>query len=157
MDHSTIEAFAETFAKAPRLAEMEIRSASQGTLRFRRSLQSAEKKPRPAAAKPSPSVTSVVDTQVTPESVESMGTLVTSTLVGIFRLSTKLPVSVGSVVTAGQAIGAIEVMRLSDEITAPVSGGIAAVFVQDGEPVEYGQPLFEIIPETVDEGQEADA
>lgn len=156
MDHSTIEAFADTFAKAPRLAEMEVRSASQGTLRFRRSLQSAEKKPRPAL-KPSPSVIPATGTQVAPDSPDSTGTLVTSTLVGIFRLSVKSPVSVGSVVAAGQTIGAIEVMRLSDDITAPVGGEIATVFVQNGQPVEYGQPLFEIIPEATKEGEEEDA
>ncbi|MBC7805789.1 MAG: biotin/lipoyl-binding protein, partial [Akkermansiaceae bacterium] len=84
-------------------------------------------------------------------------TLVTSTLVGIFRAVSKAPVNVGSRIAVGQTIGMIEVMRLSDEITAPVSGEVSAIFVQDGQPVEYGQALFEIIADVVEEGQEIDA
>lgn len=155
MDHSTIEAFADTFAKAPRLAEMEVRSAAHGVLRFRRSLASAEKKPKPAAKPPTPASASDA---VPAAAVTEIGTntVVTSTLVGIFRASRKAPVSVGSLITAGQTIGMIEVMRLSDEVTAPVAGEIAAIFVLDGQPVEYGQALFEIEPAD-DEGEEADA
>lgn len=156
MDHSTIEAFAEAFANAPRLAEMEVRSPSQGILRFRRSLQSAEKKPRPAT-KNVASATKIADAPSAIVPPVNTNTIVTSTLVGIFRVSPKAPVSIGSHIQVGQTIGMIEVMRLSDEIIAPVSGEIVAIFVQDAQPVEYGQPLFEIIADKGEEGQANDA
>lgn len=156
MDHSTIEAFAEAFANAPRVAEMEVRSLSHGTLRFRRSLVSAEKKPRPVMRVAATNTSEVAKTAslLPPASVD---TVVTSTLVGIFRAAIKTPVGIGSRIKAGQTIGMIEVMRLSNEIPAPVSGEISAVFVQDGQPVEYGQPLFEIIADSDQEEQDNDA
>ncbi|MBC8137502.1 MAG: acetyl-CoA carboxylase biotin carboxyl carrier protein subunit [Fibrella sp.] len=156
MDHSIIEAFAEAFANAPRLAEMEVRSPLQGTLRFRRALHSAEKKPRPTS-KPAVPVSTLANTAVVTAPTPSTDTLVTSTLVGVFRAAQKVPVGVGSVIKAGQTIGLIEVMRLSDEISAPISGTISEIFVVDGQPVEYGQALFEIIADIAKEEQENDA
>lgn len=157
MDHPTIESFAESFASAPRLAEMEIRSESHGTLRFRRSLQSAEKRPRPVtkAVATAPLPTSSPTTVITP--VQDTDTVVTSTLVGIFRAAKKVPIGVGSTVSAGQTIGMIEVMRLSDEIVSPISGTVSAIYVLDTQPVEYGQPLFEITADSPEEGQEENA
>ncbi len=152
MNHSTIEAFAETFASAPRLAEMEVRSLSHGTLRFRRSLLSAEVKPRPTNKATTVRATEAVT--VAPAALpRSDDTVVTSTLVGIFRVAQKVPVAVGSRVEEGQTIGMIEVMRLSDEVTATISGEISAIFVVDGQPVEYGQPLFEIAADVAEEAE----
>jgi len=50
----------------------------------------------------------------------------------------------GSVVEEGQVIGLIEAMKLIGEVEADRSGTIRAVLVGDGQPVEYGQPLFEL-------------
>ena len=156
MDHSTIEAFAVAFASAPRLAEMEVRSLSQGTLRFRRSLLSAEVNSRPTIKATTVRATETV-TAIPAALPRSDDTVVTSTLVGIFRAARKVPVAVGSRVEAGQTIGMIEVMRLSDEVTATISGEVSAVFVIDGQPVEYGQPLFEIAADVAEEETENDA
>ena len=51
-------------------------------------------------------------------------------------------VEVGQAVKEGQAICIIEAMKLMNEIEADASGTIKAVLVENGQPVEYGQPLF---------------
>lgn len=51
-------------------------------------------------------------------------------------------VEVGQTVKEGQAICIIEAMKLLNEIEADKSGIIKAILVENGEPVEYGQPLF---------------
>jgi acetyl-CoA carboxylase biotin carboxyl carrier protein len=53
-------------------------------------------------------------------------------------------VEVGQAVTKGQTICIIEAMKLLNEIESDVSGTIKAILVENGQPVEYGQPLFVI-------------
>jgi acetyl-CoA carboxylase biotin carboxyl carrier protein len=53
---------------------------------------------------------------------------------------------VGDTVEAGQVLCIIEAMKLMNEIEAEVSGEIVKRFVNNGQPVEYGQPLFAIRP-----------
>ena len=51
-------------------------------------------------------------------------------------------VSVGSAVTEGDTLCIIEAMKLLNEIECDKTGTIKAVLVENGQPVEYGQPLF---------------
>lgn len=53
-------------------------------------------------------------------------------------------VGVGSVVKPGDTLCIIEAMKLLNEIEADKAGTIKAILVENGQPVEYGQPLFEI-------------
>jgi acetyl-CoA carboxylase biotin carboxyl carrier protein len=53
-------------------------------------------------------------------------------------------VKVGDTVEAGQILCIIEAMKLMNEIESDVSGIIAKILVKNGQPVEYGQPLFAI-------------
>jgi acetyl-CoA carboxylase biotin carboxyl carrier protein len=53
----------------------------------------------------------------------------------------------GDVVKEGQIVCIIEAMKLMNEIEARVAGRIAKVLVDNGQPVEYGQPLFLIEPQ----------
>ena len=55
-------------------------------------------------------------------------------------------VSEGEVIEEGQALCIIEAMKLMNEIEAKVAGRIAKVLVENGQPVEYGQPLFSLEP-----------
>lgn len=50
----------------------------------------------------------------------------------------------GSVVELGQVIGLIEAMKLISEVEAETGGTVRRVLVEDGQPVEYGQPLYEL-------------
>lgn len=55
-------------------------------------------------------------------------------------------VKVGDSVTAGQVVCIVEAMKLMNEIEADAGGEIARVLVENGQPVEYGQPLFALRP-----------
>ncbi|HEX4330696.1 MAG TPA: acetyl-CoA carboxylase biotin carboxyl carrier protein [Usitatibacter sp.] len=51
-------------------------------------------------------------------------------------------IEVGQSVTKGQTLCIIEAMKLLNEIESDVAGTIKAILVENGQPVEYGQPLF---------------
>lgn len=53
-------------------------------------------------------------------------------------------VEVGSVVKAGERVLLVEAMKTFNEIVAPRAGTVTAVLVEDGQPVEYGEPLMVI-------------
>jgi acetyl-CoA carboxylase biotin carboxyl carrier protein len=55
-------------------------------------------------------------------------------------------VSVGSVVHPDTIVCIIEAMKVFTDIPAGVSGTIAAILVKNGQAVEFGQPLFRVIP-----------
>jgi acetyl-CoA carboxylase biotin carboxyl carrier protein len=74
------------------------------------------------------------------------GHVVKSPMVGTFYRSSapgaKPFVEVGQSVAAGDTLCIIEAMKLLNEIEADQGGSIKAVLVENGQPVEYGQPLF---------------
>ncbi|ODR98859.1 acetyl-CoA carboxylase biotin carboxyl carrier protein subunit [Methyloceanibacter methanicus] len=53
-------------------------------------------------------------------------------------------VEVGSSVTAGQTLLIIEAMKTMNHIPSPRAGKVTAILVEDGQPVEYGEPLIVI-------------
>jgi acetyl-CoA carboxylase biotin carboxyl carrier protein len=55
-------------------------------------------------------------------------------------------VKVGSYVESGQTLCIVEAMKLMNEIEAETSGEVLRIFAENGQPVEYGQPLFGIRP-----------
>ena len=77
------------------------------------------------------------------------GNIVKSPLVGTFYSSPSPDdapyVSVGDTVKKGQVLGIIEAMKLMNEVESEFSGQIAEILVENGEVVEYGQPLFRIV------------
>jgi acetyl-CoA carboxylase biotin carboxyl carrier protein len=56
-------------------------------------------------------------------------------------------VDVGDRIRIGQAVCIIEAMKLMNEIEAEVSGQVMEILVQNGSPVEYGQPLMRVNPD----------
>ena len=73
---------------------------------------------------------------------------VKSPMVGIFYRASSPGanafVEVGQSVSAGDTLCIIEAMKLLNEIEAETSGTVKAILVDNGQPVEYGQPLFVI-------------
>ena len=55
-------------------------------------------------------------------------------------------VKLGDVVQVGQVLCIIEAMKLMNDIESEVAGEILRVYVENGQPVEYGQSLFAIKP-----------
>lgn len=67
--------------------------------------------------------------------------LVTSPSVGIFR-HIKPIVGLNAHVKAGQIMGLIEALKLTNEVVAPSAGIVQDLLIEDGMPVEYGQAIF---------------
>ena len=78
----------------------------------------------------------------------SEGHIVKSPMVGTFYRAAspgaKPFVQIGDAVKTGQAICIIEAMKLMNEIDADKDGVIKAILVENGQPVEYGEPLIVI-------------
>ena len=74
------------------------------------------------------------------------GHLVKAPMVGTFYRSAspdaKVFIEVGQTVKEGDTLCIIEAMKLMNEIEADASGVVKAILVENGQPVEYGQPLF---------------
>ena len=85
-----------------------------------------------------------------PPAEETKTVIITSPLVGTFyRAPTpeeKPFVEEGEIISKGQVLCIVEAMKLMNEIRAEESGKVTAVLVENGHPVEYGEPLFEIEP-----------
>jgi len=83
-----------------------------------------------------------------PESAQPAGHKLKSPMVGTFYRapSPGAPpfVEIGQSVTKGQTLCIIEAMKLLNEIESDASGTVKAILVENGQPVEYGQPLFVI-------------
>ena len=84
----------------------------------------------------------------TVEDSEPEGHVVRSPMVGTFYRASapgaKDFVEVGQSITAGDTVCIIEAMKLLNEIESDQSGVIKAILVENGQPVEYGEPLFVI-------------
>jgi acetyl-CoA carboxylase biotin carboxyl carrier protein len=101
--------------------------------------------PAPAAARPAAAQTAAAapagEAAAAPE-----GHVVKAPMVGTFYRSpspdAKAFVEVGQAVKEGDTICIIEAMKLMNEIEADASGSVKAILVENGQPVEYGQPLF---------------
>lgn len=77
---------------------------------------------------------------------EPVGHTLKSPMVGTFYRSPSPAspsfVEVGQAVTKGQTLCIIEAMKLLNEIESDTAGVVKAILVENGQPVEYGQPLF---------------
>lgn len=102
--------------------------------------------PQPPAQKVQ-QVSSAAESPIDSDAAE--GHKVNSPMVGTFY-SAPAPgspvfVSVGQTVSSGDVLCIIEAMKMMNQIEADKSGTIGAILAEDGEPVEFDQPLFTII------------
>lgn len=85
-----------------------------------------------------------------PEPAKTNQVKVTSPIVGTFYRASSPDkpayVEIGDIVKKGQVLCIIEAMKLMNEIESETAGKIVQVLVENGQPVEYGQPLFVIEP-----------
>ena len=80
---------------------------------------------------------------------EPEGMIVKSPLVGTFYTAPAEDaapfVSVGDLVKKDQTLAIVEAMKLMNEIESEFEGKVAEIYVENGQAVEYGQPLFRIV------------
>jgi acetyl-CoA carboxylase biotin carboxyl carrier protein len=98
-----------------------------------------------AAAPAAASVAAAPAREVQPEPARRTGTVVTSPMVGTVYLSPQpgapVFVKVGDPVTDG-TLCIIEAMKTMNPVPSPAAGRIAEIYVHDGQPVEFGEPLM---------------
>lgn len=100
----------------------------------------------PATPAISPAITANATDAITSEPAVPAGKLIRSPMVGTFY-SAPSPdaddfVKVGSNVKNGDTVCIIEAMKMFNRIEAEVSGKIVEILVENGQPVEYDEPLF---------------
>ena len=102
----------------------------------------------PTAAAPAAAPAAVQESAAQPEEESYSGTVVSAPLVGTFYAANAPEeppiVSVGDTVTKGQTLCIIEAMKVMNELTADADGEVEAVLAENGQIVEYGQPLFRL-------------
>jgi acetyl-CoA carboxylase biotin carboxyl carrier protein len=104
----------------------------------------------PAAQIPAPSLVAAASAgEAAPAPVEEKGiSIIKSPMVGTFysASSPESPafVKVGTKVNNDSVVCIIEAMKVMNEIQAEMSGAITELLVENGEAIEYGQPLFKI-------------
>lgn len=148
IDPGLVESLAE-IAVRQGLAEIEVR---QGKLRIRVTRQHAQAAAAPttylapasAAAAPAPAATPAA----APASLADHPGAIRSPMVGTIYLRPEPDapkfVEVGATVQQGDRLMLIEAMKTFNDITAPRAGTVTAILVNEGEPVEFGEPLLVI-------------
>ncbi len=138
------------------IAEIEIKEGEE-TLRIARVLpgQTAVTAPAPAptvtySAPPPPPAAAAAPAAAAEAASAAAArageTTVTAPMVGTYYASAspgaKAFVEIGDEVRVGQVLCIIEAMKMMNQIESEKAGRIKAMLVQNGEPVEFGQPLF---------------
>ncbi len=104
--------------------------------------------PLPPITPPVIATPAVEDRTETP--AQAAGATINSPMVGtLYRASSPEAqpyVEVGSVVEKGDVVCIIEAMKMMNEIESEVRGRVVKILVENGKPVEYGQPLFVLEP-----------
>lgn len=130
------------------IAELEI-SEGEERVRITRNVAPVQQMQPMYAAQPAPVAAPVAVVVAEPaKPAVAEGHVVKSPMVGTFYRSaspgSKAFVDVGQTVNSGDTLCIIEAMKLLNEIDADQAGVIKAILVENGQPVEFGQPLFVI-------------
>jgi acetyl-CoA carboxylase biotin carboxyl carrier protein len=132
------------------IAELEITEGEE-KVRIARTLPGTQpivmQQPQQIVAAPAPVAAAAPAAAPAPAPAHD-GHVVKSPMVGTFYRSNspggKAFVDVGQSVAAGETLCIIEAMKLMNEIESDAAGTIKAILVENGQPVEYGEPLFVI-------------
>ncbi len=128
------------------VSELELRCAGEGTRLVLRKVKAPESGDQPLAYVPSSigAADSLAHEAATRETEHK----VLAPFVGTFHVWAKprggALVAMGDHVKAGQLVGTIESLNVLNEVETAVAGRVVEIFVQDGQPVEYGQVLMTI-------------
>ncbi len=126
------------------VSELELKRPGEGTRLVLRKVQAPESSERAIEGQFVPAASSAVPA-AEPKETEHK---VLAPLVGTFHVWAKprggALVAVGDRVKAGQLVGTIESLNVLNEVETAAAGHVVEIFVQDGQPVEYGQLLMTI-------------
>lgn len=152
MDVKDLKRLLDAIAEA-KIAELTLETGDYKLTVKRGAEASVAAAPQPSPA-PQPTAsqaaTAVAEPPPPPEPAEKRNLVeITAPIVGTFYAAPAPDappyVKVGDRVKAGQVLCIIEAMKLMNEIKAEVAGTVKQVLVENGQPVEYDQPLFVIV------------
>ncbi|MCK4846055.1 MAG: acetyl-CoA carboxylase biotin carboxyl carrier protein [Deltaproteobacteria bacterium] len=134
------------FLKNTDISELEVED-TRGKLSIKRGVVST-------GVAPAVMATSVVtptadaDASNAPKEESSNIKEVTSPMVGTFYLSPSPEaaqfVELGALIKKGQTVCIVEAMKMMNEVESELSGKVVKILVENGQPVEYGEPLFHV-------------
>jgi acetyl-CoA carboxylase biotin carboxyl carrier protein len=128
------------------IAELEITEGEEKVKIVKGGVVSVSAPPIMAMAAAAPVAPAAASAAAEAPDAGQEGHVVKAPMVGTFYRSSspdaKPFVEVGQAVKEGDTICIIEAMKLMNEIEADASGVVKAILVENGQPVEYGQPLF---------------
>ena len=162
MDLRKIKALIDLLDKS-NLAELEIKEGEESVRLARHSsvappmmmqapqmqMHPASEHPRPAApAQPMPAVAATATEAQSKSKDVPDGHMIRSPMVGTYYASPNPDsppfVKIGQTVKAGETLGIIEAMKMFNPIEADVSGTVRAILVENGQPIEFDEPMFVI-------------
>lgn len=127
------------------IAELEITEGEE-KVRITSKLAGQAMYAAPQMMAPAMQAAPVAAVVVDAEPAQPEGHVVKSPMVGTFYRTpspnAKAFVEVGQTVKDGETLCIIEAMKLMNEIESDVAGVVKAILIENGQPVEYGQPLF---------------
>lgn len=128
--------------------ELEI-TEGEDSVRISRGVPAAAYAPQPMMLAPQAPASSALPASAAVSATPLAGHTINSPMVGSFYASpapgSPAFVSVGQTVSPGDVLCIIEAMKMMNQIEADKAGVIGAVLVEDGDPIEFDQPLFTII------------
>ena len=128
--------------------ELEI-TEGEDSVRISRGVPAAAYAAQPMMAAPMVAAPLAAPAAVAISNEPIAGHTINSPMVGSFYASpapeSPAFVSVGQAVSPGDVLCIIEAMKMMNQIEADKAGVIGAILVEDGEPIEFDQPLFTII------------
>lgn len=139
--------------EASDIAEIEIKEGEEAVRISRYSSAAPAIMPAPVApvAAPAPAAAAAIPAPAEdkPAAAASSGHVVSSPMVGTFYRSPSPSspafVEVGTHVKVGDVVCIVEAMKMMNQIEADKAGVVEAILVNDGEPVEFDQPLITIV------------
>ena len=148
MDIRTIKKLIELLEHSG-IAELEVKQGEE-SVRISRQGPAVTAAPAPRAPAPEPAAAPPPPAPAPAPAAEDTANAMRSPMVGTFYRApapgAKPFVEVGQTVKSGQTVCIIEAMKMLNQIEADRDGVISQILVENGEPVEYDQPLFLIDP-----------
>lgn len=126
------------------VSELELKRAEDGARLVLRKAKSTDE----VAAIAAPQIVAPISSASEAAAPTEVKSMIVAPLVGIFhpwaKPRGKALVAVGDRIKVGQIVATIESLNVINEVEAGVAGLVAEILVQNGQPVEYGQPLMSI-------------
>ncbi|MDR3707741.1 MAG: biotin/lipoyl-binding protein [Capsulimonadaceae bacterium] len=145
MTINDIQNLIDLLADAPEVTELAVTAKDGSEITIKRRSATAVAPRRAVTPLDDTDAVASIDTEQTLLEYAPALSAIASTMVGVFHEATPR-LTVGATVSAGQRVGFIEAIKLMNEVVSTASGTVVEVLIEEGQPVEYGQVLYNVAP-----------